>query len=493
MFGSIVEAIFSFADTQPEKMAVADESRVVTYAQYKEEICRMAGVLRNMGVKNNDKVVAEASQTIDFLALAFAIHLVGGVFVPLEKNCAWEKIQRIYSLSDAVLVVTQKEQTENENVKQITLSQIKEEADKAEPVADYVFPDTDAPADILFSTGTTGKEKGIMASHKNSVAIGFNAMHGLGIESDNVELVPSPLNHSFGLRRYYGNMVAGASAVLVSGVIDILGFFRMMDKYKVTAINLVPTSLAILLRFSRNKFNEYQDIIRYIQFGSAPLSDADKQTICNLLPKTRLYNVYGSTEGGCICLYNFNVPDRKSQCIGKAAYDAKVIIVDENRQEIESSEDNVGLLASFSPMNMIGYWKDEEETAKALINGGVYSNDEVYIDKDGDIILLGRRGDVINTAGNKVSPDEIEDVAKKHPLIMDCGCIGIPDPVKGTVPKIYIQMRKGKAFDPVAIRSYFAENLEPYKVPAVIEEIDTIPRSFNGKLLRRVLRSINES
>ena len=76
---------------------------------------------------------------------------------------------------------------------------------------------------------------------------------------------------------------------------------------------------------------------------------------------------------------------------------------------------------------------------------------------------------------------------------MDCGCIGIPDPVKGSVAKIYIQMKKGKAFDPVALRSHFAENLEPYKVPAVIVEIDKIPRSFNGKLLRRVLRSQNES
>lgn len=492
MYGSIVEAVFTNAATQPDKMVVADEKRSVTYAQYKEEICRFARDLRDMGVKKDDKIVAEASQTIDFLAFELAIHLVGGVFVPLERNCAWEKIVRIVRLSEAVLAVTNKAHDEADGIRQITLGELKEKAAAGEPLSDYVLPDENAPADILFSTGTTGKEKGIVASHRNSVAIGENAMYGLGIEQDNIELVPSPLNHSFGLRRYYGNMVAGASVVLVTGVMNVMGFFKMMDEYKVTAIDLVPTALNVLLRFSKNKFNEYKDILRYIQFGSAPLSEIDRQKICELLPNTRLYNVYGSTEGGCICVYNFNVPGSKGQCIGKAAYDAKIIVVDENRNEIESSKDNVGLFASFSPMNMLGYWKDEEETKKALINGGIYSNDEVYVDEDGEIILLGRRGDVLNVGGNKVSPDEIEDVAKKHPVVADCGCIGIRDEIKGDAPKLYVQVKKGSEFDPVSIRHHLAANLEPYKVPAVIEQIDLIPRSFNGKLLRRALRSLNE-
>ena len=471
MFSSIVEAIFSFAAKQPDKMVVADETRSVTYSQYKDEICRFAAVLSEMGIKKDDKVVVEASQTIDFLAFELAIHLVGGVFVPLERNCAWEKILRIVKLSDAVLAVSNKEHDEIGGVMQATLSSLCEKAAASEPLQNYTLPDGDAPADILFSTGTTGKEKGIVASHLNSVAIGLNAMHGLEILQDNIELVPSPLNHSFGLRRYYGNMVAGASVVLVTGVMNVLGFFGMMDKYKVTAIDLVPTALNVLLRFSKDKFYEYKDIIRYIQFGSAPLSEIDKQKICKLLPHSRLYNVYGSTEGGCICVYNFNVERAKGQCIGKAAYDAKIIVVDEDKNEIKSSKDNVGLFASFSPMNMLGYWKDEEETAKALINGGVYSNDEVYFDEDGDIILLGRKGDVLNVGGNKVSPDEIEDIAKKHPDVQDCGCIGVSDEIKGSVPKLYVQVKKGNNLDTVELRNFLAGYLEPYRCPDILSRL----------------------
>ena len=283
-------------------------------------------------------------------------------------------------------------------------------------------------------------------------------------------------------------MVKGASVVLCTGVMNVMGFFRLMDTYKVNSIDLVPTALTVLLRLSKGKFAEYKDIIRYIQFGSAPLADGDKIAIRELLPNTHLYNFYGSTESGCICIYDFNDGKDKPKCIGKPAYNAKIVIVDEDRNEIQSSEDNTGLLASFGPMNTSGYWKDEEETNRVLFEGGIFSNDEAYFDEDGDVILLGRKGDVINVGGNKVSPDEIEDVAKKHPDVFDCGCIGIKDELKGNVPKLFIQVKKGAEFDAVSIRNHLAASLEPYKVPASIEEIDAIPRSFNGKLLRRVLR-----
>ena len=117
----------------------------------------------------------------------------------------------------------------------------------------------------------------------------------------------------------------------------------------------------------------------------------------------------------------------------------------------------------------------------------VYSNDVAYFVEEGDIILLGRKGDVINIGGNKVSPEEIEDVAKKMPGVADCGVIPMADQFKGNVPKIFVQMEKGSQFDSVAIRTFLANNLEPYKVPVYIEEIDQIPRSYIGKLLRKEL------
>ena len=488
MFRSVVEAVFSYSVTQPDKLCLADEKRAVTYAQYKEEICRIAAALKNKGIVKGDRIVIEASQTIEFLATELAMQLIGAIFVPTERNCAWDKTVRLVDSAEAVLAITLKKPEDTNGISHIAMAELTEYASECEALEEYILPEAEDISELLFSTGTTGKEKGIVISHKNNIALAENVIYGVELKEDNVELIPSPMNHSHGLRRYYGNMVKGASVVLCTGVMNVMGFFKLMDTYKVNSIDLVPTALTVLLRLSKGKFAEYKDILRYIQFGSAPLADGDKIAIRELLPKTHLYNFYGSTESGCICIYDFNDGKDKPKCIGKPAYNARLVIVDEDRNEIESSEDNTGLLASFGPMNTSGYWKDEEETSRVLFEGGIYSNDEAYYDEDGDIILLGRKGDVINVGGNKVSPDEVEDVAKKHPDVFDCGCIGIKDELKGNVPKLFIQVKKGAEFDAVSIRNHLAANLEPYKVPAIIVEIDSIPRSFNGKLLRRVLR-----
>lgn len=489
MFNSVVQAVFSHAETKKDKICLADEKGSVTYSEYKELILNIAAELQSLGVKEDDKVVIEASQTIDFLATALAVQLIGGVFVPVERNCAWDKTLRIAETAEAVLVVSLKEQ-ESGDIKHLSMASLAENAKEKAQTVSYEFSDRDTVCELLFSTGTTGKEKGIVITNGNNIALAENVMFGVEMEEDNVEMIPSPLNHSHGLRRYYANMVKGATVVLATGVMNVIGFFGLMDKYGVNSMDLVPTALTVLLKLSKGKFADYKDVMRYIQFGSAPLSDGDKETIRTLLPDTHLYNFYGSTESGCICIYDFNDGKDKPKCIGKPTHNAKIVIVDEERKEIGAIENNTGLLASFGGMNMKGYWKDDEETARVMFEGGIYSNDESYFDEDGDIILLGRKGDVINVAGNKVSPDEIEDVVKKMHGVEDCGCIGISDPLKGNTPKLFVQMKKGCAFDSTAIRAFIAGELEPYKVPSVIEEIELIPRSFNGKLLRRALRNI---
>lgn len=489
MVKSIVEAVFKFAEKTPDKLCIADEKRTVTYLQYKEEIGRIATVLTNYGVKAEDRVVIEATQTISYLASQLAVQLIGAIFVPVERNCAWDKTQRVAAASEAKLIITQKENQPYDDVVVLSMSKVSEESASAQEYKAVDFPQSSDVAEILFSTGTTGKEKGIVITHDNNIALAENVIYGVEMKEDNVEMIPSPLNHSHGLRRYYGNMYMGATVVLFTSVMAVKLFFDMIDRYSVNSIDLVPTALTVLLKLSRDKFAEYKDVMRYIQFGSAPLSDADMKQIRSLLPNTRLYNFYGSTESGCICIYDFNTDCDKAKCIGHPAHNARLFVVDEDRNEItNSSAENTGLLASCGRMNMKGYWRDEQETAQAMENGIIYSNDEAYFDEDGDIILLGRKGDVINTGGNKVAPDEIEEAARKHPSIADCGCIGVPDKFKGAVPKLFVQLKKGETFNPVSIRELLTENLEPYKVPASIVEIDQIPRTFNGKILRRVLK-----
>lgn len=485
MIHSIVEAVFYHAEVQPDKLCLVDEQEKLTYAQYVERIRNMADVFQRQGIKKGDRVVVEAQQTASFLAIELALQLIGAIFVPLERNCAAEKIQAIAASCDARYVITaDPPEGPCEGFSYAQLIEMTGAATQLEPVR---FPKGYEISEILFSTGTTGKEKGIVLSHENDIALAENVMYGTGMEQDNVEMIPSPLNHSHGLRRYYGNMLCGATVVLVSSVMNIPSFFQSMEENHVNSMDLVPSALSILLKLSKNKLADYKNVIRYIQFGAAPLTDKDKEQIKELLPHTRLYNFYGSTESGCICIHEFGRGEDKKKCIGKPAYNAKIVVTGENGEIIRSSKETPGLLASYGKMNMLGYWRDEEETNRVLRDGYIYSNDEGYYDEDGDIILFGRKGDVINVGGNKVSPEEIENAAKKLDGIVDCGCIAIPDSVKGYTPKLFVQIEEGFPFDPQEIRNRLSVVLEPYKVPRYIERIDSIPRTYNGKLLRREL------
>lgn len=480
MVHSVVEAVIQGAARHPDKLCLADDNFCVTYREYKDKIERFAACLIAKGVGRDDTVVIEACQTVDYLALELAIQLIGAIFVPMEHNSAAEKLEELARTVSAALIISNGKCGED-------ITALAAEGMTFEPLTDYTLPAGDEVSEILFSTGTTGKEKGIILTHKNDIALAENVMYGVEMDEDNVELIPSPLNHSHGLRRYYANMVKGGTVVVLGSILNLLKFFGMIEQYGVTAIDLVPTALAFLLKRSKDKFADYKEQLRYIQFGAAPLMAADKEKICELLPNTRLYNFYGSTESGCIVIYNFNTPNSKENCIGKPAHNAEILIVDDNHNPIESNKDNTGLLASVGAMNMSGYYNDEEETKSVLIDGVVYTNDIAYFDEDGDIILLGRQGSVINVGGKKVSPDEIENAAKQIKGVLDCGCIPVPDSMLGEVPKLFVETKNEENFDAVMIHNELVKMLEPFKVPKQIVWIEKIPRTFNGKLIRREL------
>ena len=485
---SIVEAVFLHAKETPDKLCVADAGSSYTYFEYSRKISKIARLLTDKTVGAGDKVVVKCTQNVDYLALAFGIQLIGAVFVPVEKSCSDEKLMHIAKICRAKLVFTDKTGDLNDGFMLLITDFIREsEVLEESAFLPENFPENNEICEILFSTGTTGKEKGIEITNSNNIALAENVIYGVEMKDDNVELIPSPMNHSHGLRRYYANMYKGASVIVQNGVMNAKLFFNLMDKYKVNSIDLVPTALSVLLKLSKDKFGEYKEILRYIQLGSAPLMEEDKNRVKRLLPATRLYNFYGSTESGCICIYDFNSGKDKPNCIGKPTHNAEIFMVDENRKTVLSSKENTGLLASRGGQNSPGYFEDEEETRLAMEDGVVYSKDEAYFDEDGDIILLGRKNDVINVGGNKVSPEEIENEVLKIEGIKDCGCISVKDAVKGEVPKLFVVMEPGRELDIKYIKTALMGKMEAFKVPQFIETIDKIPRTFNGKILRREL------
>ena len=227
----------------------------------------------------------------------FAIQLLGGIFVPIEKNAAAGRLAEILGDTQAVLYIGKdpaKRSAALNNVMQYlganwsqhstspVFMDISQAADFAyapediPPFGEISFPEAQQTAEILFSTGTTGKSKGIVLTHGNDMAIAENVMCGVGMKKDNVELIPMPLSHSHGLRRTYANMVNGSAAVFSDGVTLLKKVFTLMDEYHVTAMDLSPSMLSIIFKLSKDRLGEYADRLDYIQLGSAPLPEEDK-------------------------------------------------------------------------------------------------------------------------------------------------------------------------------------------------------------------------
>lgn len=481
---SIAEYVYKYAQTTPQRICLIDDSGITSYKDYWNMVEKLAFTFKNHGVNTGSNVVVECNQTALYLAIELALHILHAVFVPLEKNCAPMRILEIARQCETPFIITN--QVLND-YPCLSYSQLAENIQKNIRLEEYSFPSKEEISEILFSTGTTGQPKGIILSHGNDIALAENVVFGVKMPQNNVELIPAPLNHSHGLRRYYGNMYNGSTVIIMSGVLNVNQFFEYLDKYPVTSLDLVPSALAVILKLSKNKLGNYKNQLKYIQLGTAPLPEEHKIMLCSLLPNTRLYNFYGSTESGCTCILDFNDGALRPGCIGKPTVNATFITVDDNRNEIISTSTAPGLLATKGKMNMFGYFKDPGETNKVLQNGYIYTNDLAYI-QDGFIYLIGRKGDVINVGGNKVAPQEIEDLVTRYTGIKDCACIGISDTLKGQVPKLFVVTDEDQCLDIQNLRFFLSQNLEPYKVPKQIIQIDAIPRTFNGKIIRSSLQ-----
>lgn len=484
----MVELVARHAAEHPDKPCLIDGSQSVSYGDYWRMIYGYSEYLRReVGLRPGECVVVRAAQSIAFLASELAIQLAGGVFVPVEKVAGTDRVLEIARSTEARLFLALKP-LEGGTLTHLPLGEVPRYQSAAWPdPAGVRFPDPEASSEILFTTGTTGKSKGIELSFKSEVAVAENVRSGVSMEPDNVELIPMPVNHSYGLRRYYGNILNGSTVVLMDGVVFVERLFQALDRHGVTSMALVPAALSVLIKLSKDRLGRYAGQLRYIQIGTAPLSDADKEQLCALLPGIRLYDFYGSTETGCALITEFGRRARKKGCIGRPTVNARLMIAGEDGAPVESSIDRPGLIALSGDMAMKGYWQEPELTRASMRGGYVYSSDLGYIDPEGDVILLGRQGDVINCGGNKISPTEIEAAALKIPAVRDCACVPQPDPVMGQVPKLFVSLNPGEPFRPSEILSALGGALEAFKVPKSIELLEEIPRSFNGKILRREL------
>lgn len=488
--GSIVEALAYHAQERPDRLCIVDEQGENTYQSIWELTLKCVKGYEKYGIAKSDSVVVECTQDARFLVCAFACQLAGAIFVPIENKATKERTKEILEETKAGLFLYAGDACGDSRGVEITAF-FEETAALVldESSRKHRFGRAADISEILYTTGTTGKPRGIVLTNENNVAIAENIRFGVQMKADSVELIPLPLSHSHGLRTCYADILNGSTVVLVNGVMNVKRIFSFLDTYQVSALDLSPNAAKVLLKLSKGEFSKYAAQIDFVQIGTAMLDETLKDELCEVFCHSRLYNFYGSTESGRVCVLDFHAERGRAGCIGKPAKHAVFIVVDEDKQRIDSSKEHMGLLAIAGKMNMKRYMGSDELTREVLQNGYIYTNDVGYMDEDGYVYVLGRNDDVINYKGIKVVPEEIEAYVMKYKGVVDCACVAAKDDLCGTVPKVFVAVEDEKSFEGAALLKFLADYVEVNKMPKLIEVIDEIPRTSNGKLLRRKLRN----
>jgi acyl-CoA synthetase (AMP-forming)/AMP-acid ligase II len=478
---SIVEALARHAAEQPDRTCVIDGAGRLTYGELWAAARGFAAHLKRAGLKKGDACVMRAEQTRAFAVCHMATHLAGGIFTPVEKRAPAERLRSILRQTGARILVSTADADHPGRIdSRLALSPIAPE--------DFPLPQPGDPAELLFTTGTTGAAKGVLCGHRSVAAVAENLVQGMGYRPDTLIAVPGPVSHANAIRKLSSTFLAGSAILLLDGMNDLAAFFRALDEHPVTALCLPPSAIRMLLALSGKRLARYADRIDFVESGTAPLTEADKGRMRRLLPHSRLYNSYGTSEAGSCCMYDYNHTPGGAGAIGFPAVNARFEIVDEARRPIDSSPERTGLIAISGDMTMIGYWRDPALTAETLADGRLYTSDIGYFGADGMVYVVARQGDVINVAGRKVAPDAVEQAALQLDDVADCGCARAADPLTGEAPVLYVVMKPGRPFDPAALRAALTQRLEDYMLPRRMFQREALPRAENGKLQRKLLR-----
>ena len=484
---TILHYIQKYAQTQPDTMAVCELRKSVTYKEYWSSIRKTAGVLMGMGIRKGDHVMLRCTQNIDYLTVFSALQYMQALVIPVEKSTSVERVLEIGGRVDSECLISDKEA---DGISSIKIKDIIARAKDADE-ADLELPGENDRSMLLFTTGTTGSSKGVVMLHRGDVGIAGNVIEGTSMKKGNVEIISMPLNHSFGIRRYQSDMVNGGTVCLMDGMVFIGTLWKLVEKYGATSMAISPASLGMIFHLSDERIADYADQLDYIQIGSAPLAEADKEKLLRLLPDTRLYNFYGSSEAGCACILEFSGNGNKTGCIGRPTVNSIVRFTDDAGNVVENGSPEAPALLSWGgSIVMEGYYNDPDLTAETLVGGYVRTKDLAYLDEDGDCILVGRADDVINYGGSKISPAEIENLALGYEYIDDVAFTSISDPITGELPVILVIQKDG--YDEAEFERFLTDRLESYKLPRKYIYVDNIPKTFKGSVLRKEVRKLAE-
>jgi long-chain acyl-CoA synthetase len=483
---TLLANLLTIARKHPQKIALQCGVEAMQYEEFRRRILATAARLRALGVGEGDRVLICGGNSLAIPVLYFAVHALGAVAGPVSPDTPESVMVMLATDAEAQLAVVEKPVS---RMPCAVISPVEVTAGAGGDEEIQSVCRKDAIADLMYTTGTTGRKKGVVLTQANVLAAARNISAFVGNGPEDVEVVPLPLSHSFGLGRLRCMALTGHTLVLEPGLGTGAPVVKRILDTRATGLALVPAGFDILRRVTGDALGQAREHLRYIEIGSAPMKPQTRQWLTELLPHTRICHHYGLTEASRAAFSEYHGDAHKAGTAGRAAPNVEITVCDDLGRRLSTGEP--GEVVVRGGMVMREYWKQPELTEQTFCTEGLKTGDIGYLDADGYLFLLGRRGDLINVGGRKVAPDEIEELLCQMEGVRDAGCVGEPDELLGECVKAYLVTDReiGRA----EVLAFLRPRLEEYKIPQVIERIASIARTSSGKIQRQALRSAKET
>lgn len=491
----------------PQKTALVFGSKKISYARLEAYCAKLAQALSSLEVKEFDKAALWLPNCPEFVYSFFAVLKLRATVVPINSMFKREEAKFIVEDSKAaVLICSIDKVIDAENILSrvdsvkhvISLPAPKDGSsvldfygliNNADKLSQDVHIEGDDLAQIVYTSGTTGKPKGACLTHRNLLSNVKDCARIIGLKHSDCFICILPLFHSFAstvcmLLPLY----MGAKIVIMRAVRPFKRVIRAVFKNRVTVFTGVPSFFSILSEVALAPWklwlNTLINPIRVCISGAAALPFEAWYKFEKRF-KRPLLQGYGLTEASPVVSLNPVRGQRKPESVGICLASVKARVIDKAGKLLPFGE--IGELLVSGPNVMQGYYNLAEETQKVLKDGWLYTGDLAKIDKDGFIYIMGRIKDMINVRGLNVYPKEIEDILYGYPKIKEAAVVGVLHRHRGEAPIAFI-VKEGDIRERDIIR-YLRQNLASYKIPLRVIFKDSLPKNTTGKILKRELRA----
>ena len=454
------------------------EGRSVSYAEFDRLANRAAHALRGFGVARGDRVTLAHGNALEYVVAAFGVLKAGAVLNPVNPGLGADELRYILGHAEPRLVVT--DASSDPRMRELGARTVgaevlaahgPETAPDAGPVADDV-------STLLYTSGTTGRPKGVVFTHGRSGTSGPHFIAALGLVPDDVILAVTPLFHGNAWGAVTTALYAGGAAAFARQF-SASEFWPLVHEVRATVVYTLGTVLAMLLTREPSDLERTNPLRVILGLGAAPI----RERVIARFGVTAVLECFGSTDAGVVTMTPLGAAPRKGSA-GPAVPGVSLRIIDDDEHTLPPRA--VGEILIESPHRMSEYFRDPEQTASALRDGWFYTGDLGYLDEDGWLYFVDRKRDVIRRGGENVSSVLVEKTLREHPAVAEAAVIGIPDPVLGQEIKAFVVPSGPLTLD--ELRAFAEERLAKFQVPRLWELRDSLPKTPTQRVEKYKLR-----